>query len=68
MGGGLDSPISPLYDSTWSRKHKSAHLGAPARCPLVMDGHQSSRQVISRYTQPSQGVRKGVGLDSSISL
>ena len=38
---------SPSYDSTWSRKHKSAHLGGhPARCPLVMDGHQSSRQVI----------------------
>ena len=41
---GIELHISPSYDKhhKWSRKHKSAHLGAPARCPLVMDGHQSS--------------------------
>ena len=34
MAIGLVPPISPSYDSTWSRKHKSAHPGAPARCLL----------------------------------
>ena len=42
---------APSYDSTWSRKHKSAHPGAPARCPLVMDGHQSSRKLPFRNKQ-----------------